>query len=317
MKLPNLLKATALRLTLRYVLAYALVMGIALGSLSLLTNFYVNSDIEATLREQLAFINNQAQIAGIEQAAQAVDRLVQQSDQEDIYYLLESEQGEKLSGNLQGWPQDSSIEPNGEVQNVWLEDNIVPVNIDDDEVYWPVVATQLKDGSRLLIAHSVQQIKDLHELTEFLLQTLSVSILLSLLLGITLSRAILKRIQRISNTADSIINGDLTQRVYISQRNDEFDALAHQLNTMLDCIQGLITGIREVTDNVAHDLRGPLTRLHNRLEITLLEERNPKEYRQVLEQAGAGHGVPAQHIQCAVADCPDRVRESSGSQDEV
>ncbi len=100
-----------------------------------------------------------------------------------------------------------------------------------------------------------------------------------------MSRAILNRIKHISNTANEIMKGDLRRRILVSPRNDEFDALAHQLNAMLDRIQRLIRGIREVTDNVAHDLRSPLTRLRNRLEITLLEKRSQPEYRQVITRA--------------------------------
>ncbi|MCB1831791.1 MAG: HAMP domain-containing protein, partial [Gammaproteobacteria bacterium] len=79
--------------------------------------------------------------------------------------------------------------------------------------------------------------------------------------------------------------GDLSTRIAISTRNDEFDTLAGRLNVMLDRIQTLIAGIRDVTDNVAHDLRSPLTRLRNHLEITLLESRSEQEYRDAIERA--------------------------------
>lgn len=75
--------------------------------------------------------------------------------------------------------------------------------------------------------------------------------------------------ETISRTAGEIMAGDLSRRVPVSNHNDEFDALAGQLNTMLDRIQFLIRGIRDVTDNIAHELRSPLTRLHSRLEVTL------------------------------------------------
>jgi len=103
-----------------------------------------------------------------------------------------------------------------------------------------------------------------------------------LAMGATLGRAILGRMDTISRTAGEIMAGDLSRRVPASGRNDEFDALANRLNSMLDRIQQLIKGIREVTDNVAHDLRSPLSRLRNRLEVTLLESRSEDEYRQAI-----------------------------------
>jgi signal transduction histidine kinase len=89
----------------------------------------------------------------------------------------------------------------------------------------------------------------------------------------------------ISTTAGEIMNGNLAQRIPLSGKQDEFDTLADRLNAMLERIQQLIKGIREVTDNVAHDLRSPLTRLRNHMEITLLEPRSPDEYQQVLRQS--------------------------------
>ena len=78
--------------------------------------------------------------------------------------------------------------------------------------------------------------------------------------------------------------GDLSQRVPVSGRNDEFDALAQRLNNMLERIEEVLAGMREVTDNVAHDLRSPITRIRNRMEVTLLERRDEAEYRDVMEQ---------------------------------
>ena len=93
---------------------------------------------------------------------------------------------------------------------------------------------------------------------------LAAAVLLALAMGATLGRAILGRMDTISRAAGEIMAGDLSRRVPASGRNDEFDALADRLNSMLDRIQQLIKGIREVTDNVAHDMRSPLSRLRNR-----------------------------------------------------
>jgi signal transduction histidine kinase len=108
------------------------------------------------------------------------------------------------------------------------------------------------------------------------------AVLLALAMGVTLGRTILGRMDTISRAAGEIMAGDLSRRVPASGSNDEFDALAERLNSMLDRIQQLIKGTREVTDNVAHDLRSPLSRLRNRPEITLLECRSKDEYRDAI-----------------------------------
>jgi len=79
----------------------------------------------------------------------------------------------------------------------------------------------------------------------------------------------LVRLEQINRTTTEIIDGDLSRRVAVSDAHDEFDALAENLNAMLDRIERLMKGVREVTDSVAHDLRTPLNRLRNRLESTL------------------------------------------------
>ena len=71
----------------------------------------------------------------------------------------------------------------------------------------------------------------------------------------------------------------------MTARDDEFDEIAAKLNQMLDRIEDLMKSMQQVTNNVAHDLRSPLTRLRNRLEVTLLEERDPDSYRQVMDEA--------------------------------
>jgi signal transduction histidine kinase len=94
----------------------------------------------------------------------------------------------------------------------------------------------------------------------------------------------LARIDQINQTASEIHQGNLDQRIPISNTGDEFDELAANLNAMLEHINRLIKGMRQVTDNVAHDLRRPLARLRNRLDVTLLEQRDNDEYRTVLEE---------------------------------
>jgi signal transduction histidine kinase len=115
--------------------------------------------------------------------------------------------------------------------------------------------------------------QDVHDryLTEHMFTTtLPWTVLLILVLGAAggalMSRNMLRRLDAINRTSGEIIAGDLTRRVPLNGSGDEFDALAENLNRMLDRIERLMKGLREVTDSVAHDLRTPLNRLRNRLE---------------------------------------------------
>ena len=84
--------------------------------------------------------------------------------------------------------------------------------------------------------------------------------------GVMLSRSTMRRLEAINETSRRIMRGDLSRRIPTRSTDDDFDQLADNLNGMLDTIEQLMEDVRRVTDNVAHDLRTPLTRLRNRLE---------------------------------------------------
>ena len=119
----------------------------------------------------------------------------------------------------------------------------------------------------LLVA---QDVHDRYLTERMFTTTLPWTVLLILVLGTAggalMSRNMLRRLDTINRTSGEIIAGDLTRRVPLTGSGDEFDALAENLNRMLDRIERLMKGMREVTDTVAHDLRTPLNRLRNRLE---------------------------------------------------
>jgi signal transduction histidine kinase len=100
-----------------------------------------------------------------------------------------------------------------------------------------------------------------------------------------MSRNVMRRIELINRTAAAILAGQLSDRVPSQGQGDEFDQLAVNLNRMLDQIERLLRGMREVTDNIAHDLRTPLARLRSQLEITLMKERSSADYRNALTHA--------------------------------
>jgi signal transduction histidine kinase len=110
---------------------------------------------------------------------------------------------------------------------------------------------------------------------------------LTLILGWSMGRQMLARIDQVNSTAARILRGHLERRIPVTGSGDEFDELAQNLNAMLDHIDRLVNSMRQVTDDVAHDLRRPLARLRNRLDVTLLERRDSATYRQSLEETRA------------------------------
>ncbi|MBV1838529.1 sensor histidine kinase KdpD [Acetobacter estunensis] len=132
---------------------------------------------------------------------------------------------------------------------------------------------QLSDGGYYFVGIDASR---LHQLRRDLWCTVAWSsvafIVLGLIGGILLSGAVLARIEAISVTARSIMNGNVMRRIPLQGTDDEFDHLSHSLNVMLDQNQALITSLQQVSNDIAHDMRSPLARLRHRLEKSLERE---------------------------------------------
>jgi signal transduction histidine kinase len=133
----------------------------------------------------------------------------------------------------------------------------------------------LPGGERLLVAADREWIEriDSTVVTVFGIAFIA-ALLLGLLGAVILGGYLQRRLNSISRAAEAIIGGDTRRRMPVSPRDDEFDQLAATLNRMLDRIEGLLENLRQVSSDVAHDLRTPLARLRARLERGALDGSN-------------------------------------------
>ena len=109
-------------------------------------------------------------------------------------------------------------------------------------------------------------------------------LVLGLFGGYVLSRNILNRISAINKTSIEIMDGDLLQRLPIGSSNDELNQLSVNLNNMLDRLNKLMTGMKDVSDNIAHDLRTPLNKIRTNLEVTLMSNPTSENYRNSIQE---------------------------------
>ena len=279
----RLFHTTAMKLALRYALFYAVLTALGLGILYWATSRFIDVQISAGLEHEIEQLKILDQKQGRSHLVARLNTTNNNSAKNRRFYLLKESKSGQLQGNLLGWP--SQLKPDGKVQSIWIEHELIPENHEADDGYWPIIAITLKDGSRLLVAQGIHQAEDLQE---FILSIMAiifiVSVGLALVMGWRLGSTLLERIDRINETAQKVTAGELSQRTPLSGKNDEFDELAGHLNTMLKRIENLMNGMRQVSDNVAHDLRKPLTRMRSRIEVTLLEERDSAEYRRVMNE---------------------------------
>lgn len=232
---------------------------------------------------------------GIRALAYALNRLSSQPGP-GVYYLGDAA-GQYLLGNMTEVPPDVLIEP-----GVYSFDYDRPDPLGENTAGPPggpsggppgphkrsgvavVRSTELSNGMRLVVGRDVVERRGYSAiiLQSFLVGVIGI-ILFSVVAGGVTARRVLKRIDTIRDTSTKIMSGNLSERVPITSRNDEFDGLARNLNAMLDRIEQLLQGLKEVTDNVAHDLKTPLTRLRNKAEGALRDTASPETREQALE----------------------------------
>jgi signal transduction histidine kinase len=131
-----------------------------------------------------------------------------------------------------------------------------------------------------------QDTATLREMNSLILRTFAVQIVITLILAALgtaiVSTTVLKRVDSVNRTARAIMAGALSERVPVRGTQDEFDELAEAMNAMLDRIEDLMRSMRQVSNDIAHDLRTPLTRLRQRLEHAARRDKTVAELHEVL-----------------------------------
>ncbi|MHB8915432.1 MAG: sensor histidine kinase [Thiobacillus sp.] len=282
-RLRQLSRTSALRLALRYALLNVAVLAVALAVLFVVVTHYVDRQIESALSGELAALASLPAEHRVESVR--VLSALRGEERQLRYYRLEAAGGQMVAGNITVWPTRLPVD--GVVRMAELK--VAGMDHDDEAIMaLSAVAKQLPDGGRLLVAQAPGALEDLREIALGLAAAaLGIAALLSLALGVSLGWHWLQRIDAINRTAGKIAAGDLTQRVEVSGRGDEFDLLAGHLNRMLARIEAAVTGMREVSDNVAHDLRKPLTRLRTRIDVVLNQPRDAADYCAALADTAA------------------------------
>lgn len=183
--------------------------------------------------------------------------------------LFVAPDGTKLAGNLQAWPEGV---PNRDgLCRVTIVVDDVPRNVE-------LVRVTLEDGYRLLVASNLNRFQKLERLFAYGLLGCAITVLLSAALGgLMIRRALLGRMQGISETTASIIEGKLSHRLVEPGDGDELQQLTRTVNRMLDQIEHLVTGVQDVSNAIAHDLRTPLSELRARLEELSVARPSPDE----------------------------------------
>ncbi len=195
------------------------------------------------------------------------------------FLLLADSTFKPLAGNLEAWPQNAPAQPGS-------------YNFDVDAggrmVRAAFVRVQLPGGYNLLVGRDLARFEPLeHRFWFALAGAVGILSIFGALGGILIRRALMGRIHGIRQTVSAIIQGDLSRRLATSASGDELNVLSQTINSMLEQIEQLVRGIRNVSNAIAHDLRTPLAELRSRLEELSLTKPAPEQTFAELESAVA------------------------------
>lgn len=283
----KLLNTTVFRLSLVYALLFSLIVAGAMGFIYWVAKNHIAQQTDTRLRLESQVLADHYRTGSMDSLQETVR--LRNSDSERagrffVYALTDRIVSDKLS-TAEDYTQDGrqtfATLTYAQVLNLVS----IPANASRSAKARTLV-TDLQGGWQLVVAADLGEQNALLGKMRSSIWTASVVIAaLALLGGALMGYYVLRRLDGVSKTAASIIKGDLSQRMVVTNRNDEFDRLSEVLNSMLQRTEQLMQGMREVTDNLAHDLRNPLNRLRNRLDSNRFQKPDLQSLQQIQQDA--------------------------------
>jgi signal transduction histidine kinase len=276
--LTKLFRTTTFRLSLTYLALFSAAAIVAIAYIYWNTTVLLSRQLNQTIDAELKGLAEQYRAGGLEQLVRIVAE--RSATPGNSLYLVADSEGRRLAGNL------SAVSPDlwnslGPVEFVYRRP--APGGVERRLAFANVF--RLPSGYRLIVGRDIEDRRELARMVRSaMLWGLGVMAVFGIGGGYWVSRKLLARIDAVTATTRTIMEGDLSGRLPVTGSGDELDRLSESLNLMLVRIEQLMTGLREVSDNIAHDLKTPLNRLRNRVEAALREPYGEPVYRETLER---------------------------------
>ncbi|HEY0329945.1 MAG TPA: ATP-binding protein [Rhodopseudomonas sp.] len=274
----KLIRTTAFRLTLVYLFLFALFAASLLAYFAWNTHRLITDQITTTVNGEMEEISDIFSRRGLRGLVFTIENRALRPGAN--LYLITTPNGQAVAGNV------GELAPGVMATTGWSETFYRRLDDSDAPHHRALVrVSELSGGFRLLIGRDLEERRRLFGVVASAAQwSVLIVVVLGLGGGVFVARRVLRRIDAMTGTTQRIMAGDLTGRLPVGRSGDELDRLAENLNAMLERIEALMMGLKEVSDNIAHDLKTPLTRLRNRAEEALAKSHNEAEYRAALER---------------------------------
>lgn len=277
MGLIRLLRTTAFRSFVIYFALFAITAACSVAYIYWKTNVLLTLQLEDAIQAEIQSLDEQYRSGGV---AQLIRTISERSETPgNSLYLLTDAEGHRLAGTLRTVSPElwNSV---GRVVFVYRR----PSAGGGEERLAYAVVFRLPDSARLIVGRDIEDRRVFgREIRWAFLWTLAAMALIGAAGGLLIGRSLLRRIESMTDTSRQIMRGDLSRRIPVGNSGDEFDRLGASLNAMLHRINALIDSFKEVSDNIAHDLKTPLTRLRNRIETALRDAGGEAAYREALQ----------------------------------
>jgi len=270
--LPEILRTSSFRLTLLYAGLFGCSALILLGVIYGATGAYMSSSLDAAIDSDIAELEDSLRAGGTEALTVQVAERLRQAPLGPMYYLLEEPTGEVIAGNIPpfhgGEGRFDLKVPRPNSPSVAVHAHGITL-VDHEYLMVGVDAVPRREMRRFIL-----------RLFEW---SSAITLVLAVAGGALMSGSLLRRIETISQTARGIMAGDFSRRIPARGTGDEFDHLVESLNAMLERNEAAMESVRRVSHDIAHDLRTPLTRLRQRLDLAQRRAQSVDEWRRAAE----------------------------------
>jgi signal transduction histidine kinase len=265
-----------------YVAGLSITVFLVLATIYTLISRDYFTQVHNTIQEELDALTATYQQGGAEAVSEFVevhagpDRLIR------FFFLVVDENYEPIAGNLDRWPDPRQY------RDGWLGFDLKLLSGDWDEVGTEFVARSrtLETGETVMVArHYADVINSAKLVSGALTRSLIATIVLGIIGGAIVASRLVRRIDDMNQSLNRIMSGDLSERIEVHDSHGDFRRMAENLNKMLDKIEQLMLGMRQVSDNIAHDLRTPLTRLRNKLSDLQQSSNEPDRLQDLIDEA--------------------------------
>lgn len=251
-----------------------------LGFIYWSTVAFMGRQTDAIIDAEIEGLAERYRVSGISGLTDLIAERLSRKPAGSSVYLLADDSLQPMVGNLDRWPAAAPT------ANGWLSFRLEDQASSGDVHKARARVFRLQGGFHLLVG------RDMHDLEEAqgyiiraLIWGLAVTVVLALVGGSMMSRSMVRRLETINEASREIMQGDLSRRIPTKGSGDDFDQLTDNLNSMLDRIELLMEDVRRVSDNIAHDLRTPLSRLRQHLEMLKMQNPSGEQQRESVEQA--------------------------------